>query len=165
MTQRDDTVARWMFTEVWGVPPEVGGNLSDEENLDYGKALLIAANGDGRITDAERAWVLGYLETGGHSTAVLEELRSYDGGDKPEDLFTRGVQQIAQRVCICDAVRACGADGDLSQDELNGVHRMAERLGVPKEVVDEFVEIYHEEQRLKTRRVELAFPNGFAPPG
>lgn len=161
MTRKDDTGAIWMLREIWGAPAEVAGNISDEENLEYGKALLIAAKGDDELTDAEREWILGYAICAGNSAENVRVLRSYAGEDDFEDLFTRGVQQMARRVCICDAIRACGSDGALAPGELAAVHRMAERLSVPSEVVDAFVEIYNEEQALKARRMELAYPDGF----
>jgi uncharacterized membrane protein YebE (DUF533 family) len=159
MTAQDDIKARWMFTEYWGAPPEL--SLSDQENLDFGRALIMAANGDGRLTDAEKDWILGYVATGGHSEETLEKLRAFDGTADFEDLFTRGIQRMAQRVCIYDAIRACGADGDLHPDEIATVRSMAARLGVPDEVVDEFIALYKEEQDLKARRVQAVFPGGF----
>ncbi|HEX8158294.1 MAG TPA: hypothetical protein VF526_12995, partial [Solirubrobacteraceae bacterium] len=146
MTKPDDRTAAWILDELWSAPPEVTGALSDEDNLEYGKALFCAANGDGRITDAERDWILGYLRAAGHSADNLEALRAYDGESDFESLFTRGVQQLAKRVCVCDAIRACGADGELAAEEVTTIHRMAERLEIPAEVVDEFVAIYRQEQ-------------------
>jgi uncharacterized membrane protein YebE (DUF533 family) len=161
MTTADDTIAVWILGDVWGVPPEHAANLTDDENLDYGKALLTAASGDGELTEAERDWILGYVTAAGHGPEVLAQLRTYVGGDDIERLFNRGVQQGAQRVCIYDAIRACGADGGISDGERATVSKMADRLGVPADVVDEFVDIYREEQRLKHRRIALAFPDGF----
>lgn len=161
MTRSDDSTAAWVLAEAWGAPPDQVASLTDAENLDYGKALLTAANGDGELTDTERDWILGYVTAAGHSADVLDQLRAYAGGDDIESLFARGVQQAAQRVCIYDAIRACGADGAVSDGERATVATMADRLGVPRDVVDEFVDIYGEEQRLKHRRIALAFPDGF----
>jgi hypothetical protein len=161
MTSPDDRSALWVLDELWGAPAEVVGTLTDEENLEYGKAPFCAANGDGRITDAERDWIVGYARAVGHSAENVDALRAYDGATDFEDLFTRGKQRIAQRACICDAIRACGADGELAPEELATVHRMADRLDIPGEVVDEFVDIYRQEQELKARRIALTFPDGF----
>lgn len=161
MTSSDDRGALWIGGEIWGVPAAVAGSLSDEENLEYAKALFCAANGDGRITDAEREWILGYAQAAGNCAENLDALRTYDGETSVEDLFLRGKQQIAQRICICDAIRACGADGELAPHEIATIHRIAGRLDVPAEVVDEFLDIYRQEQRLKARRINLAFPVGF----
>lgn len=145
-----------MFSEVWGAPGAM--ELSDQENLEYGKALISAVAGDGHVARAEREWILGYLQAGGHSEETIAALSGYDGEDGVDGLFESGTQSIAQRVCVCDAIRACGADGDLASEELEKVHAIADRLGVPPEVVDEFVDIYRQEQELKSRRAALAFP-------
>jgi uncharacterized tellurite resistance protein B-like protein len=159
MTAHDDTTALWLLDELWGVPPDVGAKLSDEENLAYGKALLTAAKGDGELTDAERDWILGYLTAAGHSEQTLAVLRRYDGEADVQSLFSEGMQKdpAARRFCIGDAIRACGADGDLAEGEIAKIHDIARLLDVPAEVVDEFVDIYRQEQALKTRRMELAF--------
>ena len=162
MTRIDDMGAVWVLGQLWGAPPDVAGELNDDENLAYGMSLLHAANGDGEITDAERDWILGYLAAAGCSQGTLDALRAYDDSADFEDLFTAGFRQISQRVTICDAIRACGADGDLSEGELATVHAMARRIGVSADVVDEFVDIYEQEQALKARRIALAFPAGFA---
>jgi hypothetical protein len=44
------------------MPPKVAGAVTDGENLRHGKALLSAANSDGRPTEAERRWVIGRRE-------------------------------------------------------------------------------------------------------
>jgi len=159
MTAHDDTTALWLYDEVWGVKEDVGANLSDAENLAYGKALLTAAKGDGDITDAERNWIMGYLSAGGHSDETLATLRSFEGEDDYERLFTEGVMQdpAGRRLCIYDAIRACGADGDLAEAEIAKIHEMARLFDVPAEVVDEFVDVYRQEQALKARRIALAF--------
>ena len=159
MTAHDDTTALWLFDEVWGVKANVGANLSDAENLAYGKALLTAAKGDEDITDAERDWIIGYLTAGGHSDETLAVLRSFDGEADFEGLFSEGVMTdpAGRRLCIFDAIRACGADGDLAETEIARIHDMAQLLGVPEDVVGEFVDIYRQEQALKARRIALAF--------
>jgi uncharacterized membrane protein YebE (DUF533 family) len=160
MTKPDDLTAMWILGELWGAPPDVSGALSDEENLDYGRALLCAANGDGRITDAERDWIVGYLRAAGHSPENIASLQAYEGTTDIEDLFMRGVQPGAKRITIADAIRACGADGDLADEELAAVCAIAERIDVPAEVVDELIDIYRQEQELKSRRIALVFPDG-----
>jgi uncharacterized membrane protein YebE (DUF533 family) len=160
MTKPDDQAAMWILEELWGAPPDLSGGLSDEENLDYSRALFCAANGDGRITDAERAWIVGYLRAAGHSPENIASLQAYEGTTDIEDLFTRGVQPAAKRITIADAIRACGADGDLGDEELAAVRAIAERIDVPAEVVDELVDIYRQEQELKSRRIALVFPDG-----
>jgi uncharacterized membrane protein YebE (DUF533 family) len=152
MTVRED-ISRWMFSDYWGAPKDL--KMSAEEKLAYGKALLMAANGDGRLTDAEKEWILGYVATGGHSDETLAQLRGFGGDAEFESLFTEGIQRIAQRVCIYDAIRAAGSDGDLADDEIETVRSMARRIGVTDEIVDEFLDLYRQEQDLKSRRVQI----------
>ncbi len=160
MTKPDDLTAMWILEELWGAPPDLSGSLTDEDNRDYGRALFCAANGDGRITDAERDWIIGYLRAAGHSAENIASLQSYDGTTDVEELFTRGVQPASRRITIADAIRACGADGDLADEELDAVRAIADRIGVEAEVVDELVDIYRQEQELKARRIALVFPAG-----
>jgi uncharacterized membrane protein YebE (DUF533 family) len=162
MTRADDLTAMWILEELWGAPPDLSGSLTDEENLDYGRALFCAANGDGRITDAERDWIVGYLRAAGHSPENIASLQSYEGTADVDELFARGAQPASKRITIADAIRACGADGDLADEELAAVRAIAERIDVPAEVVDELVDIYRQEQELKRRRIELVFPSGIA---
>jgi uncharacterized membrane protein YebE (DUF533 family) len=160
MTKPGDLTAMWILDELWGAPPDLSGSLTDEDNRDYGRALFCAANGDGRITDAERDWILGYLRAAGHSPENIASLQAYEGTADIEDLFTRGVQPASKRIAIADAIRACGADGELADDELAAVRAIADRVDVPAEVVDELVDIYRQEQELKSRRIALVFPGG-----
>ena len=160
MTRPDDVSALWILGELWGAPPEVAASLTDEENLDYAKALYSIVDADGRMTDAEREWILGYAHASGNCTHNCDAMRAFDGDEHWEDYFTRGKQPIARRVCISDAIRACASDGELEAHELDTLHRMAGRLDIPADVVDELVSVHREEQALKLRRIQLAFPDG-----
>lgn len=161
MTHRDDVGAVWLLKDHWGAPPEVIDLLTDEENLAHGKSVFVAANGDGRLADEEKEWIIGYFTAAGASQATIDALKEYSGEDRFEDFFAmEGVRRIAQRSCIWDAIRACGADGDLAEEEVATIQRMAGRVGVPSEVVDEFIDIYRQDQALKARRIQLAFPDG-----
>ncbi len=161
MTRRDDVGAAWLLREHWDAPPELIDLLTDEENLAHAKSVFVAANGDGRLHEAEKEWIIGYFTAAGASQSTIAALKSYSGDDAFEDFFPmQGVRAIAQRSCIWDAIRACGADGELANEELETIHRMARRVEVPSEVVDEFVDIYNQEQALKARRIRLAFPQG-----
>jgi uncharacterized membrane protein YebE (DUF533 family) len=161
MTPLSRQISEWMFLETWGAPPSISDQRTEEGNLEYGKALIIAASADGTLSDAERNWILGYVAAGGHSPDTLAQLSKYKGGDDFEGLFKRGVQQIAQRVCIYDALRACGADGEVAPQELAAIKKMAVRLGLPETLVDEFKAVYDEEQKLRAKRIALVFPGGF----
>ncbi len=156
MGTREQRTRRWMFSDYWGIDGHVDSPV--EEHLTYGKSLLMAANGDGALTEAEKEWILGYLATGGHAEETLAELAEFDGSGSFEELFAEGTQAFVQRVCIYDAIRASGSDGDLAPGEIAAIKSMAARLDVSDEIVDELVQLYRDEQELKTRRMALAFP-------
>lgn len=55
---------------------------------------------------------------------------------------------------------AAGSDGDLSEEKISTIRRMASRIGVSDEAVDEFLSLYREEQDLRARRIKAVFPIG-----
>jgi uncharacterized membrane protein YebE (DUF533 family) len=161
MTAKDSVTARWMFADYWSAPPDLA--LSDQENLDYGKALIIAANGDGRLTEAEKEWIIGYGATSGYSEETLAALRAFEGRGDIESLFTTGLltTEPARRIMVFDAIRAAGSDGELADDEIATIRAVAQRLAVPDDQVDELLSLYRAEQEVKARRVRTMFPEGY----
>lgn len=59
------------------------------------------------------------------------------------------------RGLLYDAVRVCAADGPPSALELDRLHRAADAMVIPREVVDELHEIVLAEHALRRRRYEL----------
>jgi hypothetical protein len=57
------------------------------------------------------------------------------------------------------AIRACGANGEHAAEELETTGWPS--VSTSRAIVDEFVDIHHQEQKLKQRPVALAFPGGF----
>jgi hypothetical protein len=100
MTRVGDTAALWVSGERWGTTPELAAAVTEEERLNFAKAIL------------------------------------------------------------CAAVSACGAGGGLSTGELEKIHSIARQVDVPAEVVEEYLDIYDQEQALRTRRIALTFPVG-----
>jgi uncharacterized tellurite resistance protein B-like protein len=58
------------------------------------------------------------------------------------------------------AIQACSADGALHALELATIVKMAGLLGVSEEVVTQLHAIYQEEQAVRLKRIQLAFPDG-----
>ena len=98
MNQHRKTVAQWIARE-WGFEPDVMERIPEEDMLAYGKALLHCANGDGRITQQERDWIMGYLTAAGHTDAVLEQLRTYQGTERIEDIATGHEDRCEDEQC------------------------------------------------------------------
>lgn len=132
----------------------------------FGKALLTCANGDGRITAAERAWVLGYLDAYGCPEAVLERLAVYDGKESLEQILASSpTVKLSATSALYDAIRACYADGELSSGELAALETMAKLVEVDRYTLRQLIEHYHEEQHLRGKRLRLLYPHGNPFPG
>jgi tellurite resistance protein len=133
--------------------------MSDYEN--YGKALITCANADGKITDEERSFVLGYFDAFGCDSAVLDKLRTYKGGDDMSAIINRSpMLQGTARASVYDAIRACMADGELHTDEKQAIAKMASSLDLTDFDVQELIDVYVEELEVKEKRQRLTYPDG-----
>ncbi len=154
MTPRD-VAARWTFAELWNSDAIMDQSVL----LDFFKALIVCCSADGNLTPAERAWCVGYAAAIGASEGCLAELETYPGSDDITVFFDRGLQwATAPRTVIYESIRACTSDGDYNQQERDKVARMAGLLGVAPDELAELEQIYAEEQALRTRKLNLAFP-------
>jgi hypothetical protein len=64
----------------------------------------------------------------------------------------------SKRGIVYDAVRACAADGDITEGELATIRRLAQTIDVPAAVVGELAALYRDEQQLKSRHINLVWP-------
>ena len=127
----------------------------------FGKAILCCANGDGRISPAERAWVIGYLDAYGAPKSTLEKLQTYEAKeDIAQILNSSPTKKVAATGLLYDAVRACYADGELQNGERQGLEKMGRAMGIDAATVRDLIELYHEEQSLKAKRLRRIFPEG-----
>jgi uncharacterized membrane protein YebE (DUF533 family) len=148
--------SKWVFDDMWGFTADV----SQPVLLEFFKALIVCANGDGEITDAERAWCIGYCAATGATPETLAELEDYAGDEDINDVIERGRHLgTAHRPVIYDSIRACSADGDLSEPERATIRRMADLIGVGDEEFEAFERIYAEDRALRERRIEAVFPD------
>jgi len=159
-------VGLWVAAELFGVPQEAAeAALTDEDNLNYGRAMVNCVNGEGNISPAERAWILGYLSAMGTRDEIVAEVAEYQGDLPIEQLMdATPMQRVAARVLVYDAIRACSADGEISDGERAMVGRVADRIGVSADEVDQLLASYRETTRIRDERLPLLFPGGF-PPG
>jgi hypothetical protein len=58
-----EITAKWYYKELWGW--DLDKICTGKERPTFLKALLIAANGDGVLTPAERNWVIGRAAVSG----------------------------------------------------------------------------------------------------
>jgi hypothetical protein len=127
----------------------------------FGKLLLTCASGDGRITAAERAWVIGYLDAFGAPQAVLDTLSVYDGRSALKQIIESSpTVKMSATSAVYDAIRACAADGDLHRDEIRVIEEAAASLGLAPSTVRDLMDLYHEEQFLRAKRLRRLFPDG-----
>ncbi|NUR25187.1 MAG: hypothetical protein HOV83_04955 [Catenulispora sp.] len=142
------------------------GTVPDERSFAaYAKAVMVCANGDGEIAPAERAWIVGRFAALGASPDLLSELRDYPATqDLAELVGASSAIGSSTRSLIYDALRACAADGELHPGEIEAVRTMNARLGHPDALVDQWLELHQEEQRLRARRLELIWPDPAAKP-
>lgn len=158
MTPQDpaaQVAARWTFAELWNseVP------LEQSVLLDFFKALIVCCNADDNLTEAERAWCMGYAAAIGADEETLEALRTYAGGDDVGVFFDRGLQwATAPRTLIYDSIRACASDGDYNEREKDKIAGMAAILDVGPDEVAELEQLYLDERALRTRKLIVAFP-------
>ena len=147
--------SKWVFDDMWGFTADV----SQPVLLEFFKALIVCANADGELTDAERSWCIGYCAATGATPETLAELESYDGAEDIHVVIERGRHLgTAHRPVIYDAIRACSADGELSEAERATIGRVATEIGVSDEEVAEFERIYAEDRALRERRIKAVFP-------
>lgn len=147
----------WLFKEKYTFD-----RIPSSESYDgYLKSLLICANGDGELNEAEREWVVGYAAAYGASESLVEELKSYTASDDIESVVSQGkASDGSRRYLIYDAIKACSADGKYSEPEKATVAKMAAKLGISEDTVKEIESICLEEAKLREKRLALMYPAG-----
>lgn len=165
----DDQLAQgWLFHERFGyaydkIPP----GLAFEA---YGKALLMCASGDGRVSDDERTWVVGYFAAFDSPAEITKALRDFD--DSPD--FTRPetpdigntiavgdtIANKGRRWLIWDALNACAADGPLQEGERKRIEAMGSQAGISADLVAQIEQLHNEETALRKKKFDLLWPEG-----
>jgi uncharacterized tellurite resistance protein B-like protein len=147
--------SKWVFEDMWDFTADV----SQPVLLEFFKALIVCANADGELTDEERAWCIGYCAATGATPETLAELDSYAGTEDILDVIERGRHLgTAHRPVIYDSIRACSADGELSEGERATIRKTAAVVGVSDDELAEFERIYAEDRALREKRIRAVFP-------
>lgn len=153
--RRARVAMKWVGWENWEAPPILYDQITDEDLLHGGKAILLSAGGNRVLAPAERDWLAAYLTAAGESERVLDALAGYDDTDRLEDIMALPGMENVGRGLLYDAVRVCASDGAPTPVEIERVHHAADAMGVPRSVVDELHEIVLAEHALRRRRYEL----------
>ncbi|MEQ9621909.1 hypothetical protein [Coleofasciculus chthonoplastes] len=147
----------WLFNKKCGFKEIPGLPTFDS----YLKAILICANGDNELTQAERDWVVGHGSAFGAPDEMIEELKTYQADEDIDAVISRDTAANAcRRYLVYDAIEACSADGEYNNGERETVIKMAAKLGVDAEIVKQIEEIYTQEAKLRDKRLALLFPTG-----
>jgi hypothetical protein len=143
MTTNVGQLARaWLSHETWGIEPRENRDLAA-----IAKAVLICAQGDGQVSPAERAWMIGAYAARGVPVELIDELRTYEGKDDLAGVLAgTSVQHAAPRVVVYMALQACAADGALHGLEVAAIVKMGALIGVSEEVVMQLKAVFEEEQ-------------------
>jgi len=127
----------------------------------YMKAVLICANGDGKLALEERNWAVGHAAAFGAPDWLVDALKSYEADEDIEQIISATpASSASRRFLVYDAIRACSADGEYNDRERAMVTRMAAKLGLSEELVRQIEEVCLEEARLRDKRLKLVYPEG-----
>ncbi|MEQ8757673.1 MAG: TerB family tellurite resistance protein [Coleofasciculus sp. G1-WW12-02] len=149
----------WYYQDVWGWQPEEIPPA--EVHTTFLKAQLIAANGDGTLTNEERQWALGRAAACGYREELLQELETYPANeDIVEVLSQTQTTNKSRKAVIYFTIKVCAADGVYHDKEKKVVRQAAAALGIAEDVVKEIEKLCAEEERLKQQRIQLLFPDG-----
>jgi hypothetical protein len=152
---RSRLALKWIGWENWEAPGVLYDQITDDDLLTGGKAILLGAGGNGAITSAERHWFLSYLTAAGESDRVIEAIRGYDDSDRLGDLISLPNMTDTSRGLLYDSVRICAADGPITPEERDRLACSADAMGVPHDVLADLVDIVTAEHALRRRRYEL----------
>lgn len=155
--QKNSLGILWLFKERYGFK-QVPSDVAYEAYL---KSLLICANGDGTLADAERDWIIGYGSAYDCNPAIIEQLKVYKADEDIETVIAGDfAASDSRRFLIYDAIQACCADGEYSEKERAVVLKGAKKLGISEEVFQQIEEIYLETVELHKKRLAVMYPNG-----
>jgi signal transduction histidine kinase len=149
------TALKWLGWQNWEAPPEVEELQTAEDNLNAGKAMLLAVGGNGQITRQQREWIIGYLTAAGDSPEVIDAIKTYDDSDRIEDIMSVPKMAFTRRGILYDALRICYLADTPDPAQVDRVFRSADAIGIPRDEVGELQRIVAEERALQHRRYEL----------
>lgn len=146
----------WFFNETWNFsepPPR-------EADVFFGKAILVCAKGDGELSQPERDFIVGYFATIGAPESMIEELQSYEGDDDLSEMVAPIPDPGIHNAIIYFALKACSADGELSDGERSRIHKLASQLKIKPDMVNSIYDLYQEELQMRDKRLKVLFPAG-----
>jgi len=141
---------------------EVHGDASTQDipmeaRLNFGKAVLVIAAGDGVLSDVELEYYLEMARAFGAPEQALAEYRKFDPhATKLEQLLDPKYAQMARHF-VYDAIKVASADG-YHEKEAEAVRKAAKILGIDEWTVASLEALIEAENGLKKTRHALLQP-------
>jgi hypothetical protein len=158
--QDSERAVPWFYYEQFGfskAPPLTDSHVVRNMAL----ALMLAASGDGTLSESERQWILGYFAVKGYPRHVIDEVAAMAKRDlsRLPHLMDLGILRDSGRILVYDAIRASSIDG-YGAGEHEAVRQAAALLGIDEASVVAMEALVSDERALKQRRIALLMPDG-----
>ncbi|CAF0842855.1 unnamed protein product [Adineta steineri] len=161
-TERDLITGRFWFRESYGYDQELP---KPEYAILFLKTILHIAGADGTISEPERNWVVGFAAVCGFPQNIIDELKVYQPGESDivEKFFQdMDMEYVKQARCsiLYYGIRAASADGELHAKELEAIYKLAKKVNVSDEQVQQIRSFVDEENQIIEKRAKTIFPDG-----
>lgn len=133
---------------------------TEEDRVNYSKALLVIAGGDGTISDPEWQWFEDAAYAAGAIPAHIEQYRSFDFRNADLGQLLSRVSSVMtpvaiKRTLIYDALRMAKADHALAKGEREMALKAAQLLGIDNVTFLAIEGLVNMEYTLKAARIAL----------
>jgi len=159
----------WFYQYCWGFSTVPAAGTADDRNMEmlgYAQSLCNAIAADGEASDAEIAWVQGYLANKGYGKLAHEvEVMAKAAESKTIDQMVAdtkkamdvGTLKFAGSAVIFDSIRAAMVDG-LDDKEWTATVAMAGAFGLSAEKIEELKELAMEEEAFRAKKARIVTP-------
>jgi hypothetical protein len=169
MAARDSTATAWFYRDCWGFSTiPAGGDASERitEMTSYAQALCNAIAADGVASEAEIAWVQGYLACKGFGSLahqVVEMAKAAEAKSVEQIVedtkasMNIGSLKFAGKAIVYDSLRASMADG-LDAKEDKAIAAIAGAFGVDAAGYAEIKELALAEEAHRAKKAKIILP-------
>uniref|UniRef100_A0A7S2NPA7 Co-chaperone DjlA N-terminal domain-containing protein n=1 Tax=Cyanoptyche gloeocystis TaxID=77922 RepID=A0A7S2NPA7_9EUKA len=146
----------WFFDSVLGhskIPPGL-----DWEDLV--RVVLICADADGEISEAERNFCIRLAAVGNAPKEVYDFCKTYDGKSSDLKVVKKFLKKNPEHkhAVLYFAMRCCLADGDYDDYERAKVNLIGKSMGITDDVILGIEDLIMREDLLRTERLKLLNP-------
>jgi hypothetical protein len=148
----------WLLNEKYGLQEALIPTISPEDYEGYMKSILICANGDGTLAPKEREWVVGLASAYNAPDSLVEELKFYKADEDINEVMSSAPQpNFFKRYLVYDTIMACSCDGGYTDQERGTVTKMAAKLGISQDIVEQIEKMCIEEIKLRENKFKLMY--------